>query len=120
VVRFVRNFDLAILVVALPVFVLADLPLLGYGAAAVGWLAQRGIRALLVRRAEGSDEPRTVASLMTVSMIGRAWLMALLVFGAGMVEREAGLAGALLVVLLFTAFFSAGFALRPYETKGRA
>ncbi len=113
--RVVRNFDLAILAVALPVFALADFPLLGYAAAAVGWLAQRGIRALLTRRARSSQDLRTVASLMTVSMIGRAWLMALLVFGAGMVEREAGLAAALLVIVLFTAFFSSQFAVRPYD-----
>jgi hypothetical protein len=115
VLRVVRNFDLAILAVALPVFLAADLPLLGYAAGGLGWLAQRGIRALLVRRARESDDLRTVAGLMTVSMIARAWLMALLVFGAGMVEREAGLAAAVLVIVLFTAFFSAGFAVRPFD-----
>lgn len=114
-VRVVRHFDLVILVVALPVFLLADFPLLGYAAGGLGWLLQRGIRALFDRRARASDDPRTVAGLVTASMIARAWLMALLVFGAGMVEREAGLAGAILVIVLFTAFFSAGFAVRPFD-----
>ena len=113
-----RHFDLAILAVALVVFLLADLPLLGYGAAAVAWLAQRAVRSLITRRAEASNEPRTVAMLLTVSMIARAWLMALVVFGAGMIDRQAGLAGAVLVIVLFTAFFSAQLALRPYDTKG--
>lgn len=115
--RVVRHFDLAILAAALVVFLLADLPLLGYGAAAVAWLAQRGIRTLVNRRAEASSEPRTVAMLLTMSMIGRAWLMALVVFGAGMVDRQAGLAGAVLIIVLFTAFFSAQLALRPYDSK---
>jgi hypothetical protein len=116
VVRFLRYFDLFLLAAALPVFVAAELPLLGYAAAAVGWLAQRAVRTALTRRAESAKDPRAVAGLMTGSMIGRAWLMALLVFGAGMIEREAGLAGAVLVVVLFTGFFSTQFALRPYDT----
>ena len=115
--RLVRHFDLAILVLALPVFLVADLPLLGYGAAAVAWLAQRAVRTLAMRRAEAAGEPRTVAMLLTMSMIGRAWLMALVVFGAGMADRQAGLTGAVLVIVLFTAFFSAQLALRPYDRK---
>jgi len=117
VVRFLRYFDLFLLAAALPVFIAAELPLLGYAAAAIGWLAQRAVRAALTRRAESAKDPRVVAGLMTGSMIGRAWLMALLVFGAGMIEREAGLAGAVLVVILFTGFFSTQFALRPYDTR---
>ena len=115
--RLVRHFDLAVLAVALVIFLVADLPVLGYGAAAVAWLAQRAIRTLTMRRAEAASEPRTVAALVTASMIARAWLLALVVFGAGMVEREAGLAGAVLVIVLFTAFFSAQLALRPYDSK---
>jgi hypothetical protein len=114
VVRFLRHFDLALLAAALPVFVLADLPLIGYAAAAVGWLAQRTIRSALAQRAEASDDPRTVAGVIAGSMIARAWLLALLVFAAGLVEREAGLAAAVLVILLFTALFSTELALRPY------
>ena len=38
----VRYADLILLALALPIFVLADLPLLGYAVAAVAWLAQHG------------------------------------------------------------------------------
>jgi hypothetical protein len=119
VVRFLRHFDLAILALALPVFLVAELPLLGYAAAAVGWLAQRTIRGALEGRMRRSNDPRAVAGVMTGSMVGRAWLLALSVFGAGLVEREAGLAGAVLVIILFTAFFSTQFALRPYDRPVR-
>lgn len=115
VVRFLRHFDLVILALALPVFLIAGLPLLGYAAAAVGWVAQRTIRGALEQRMRRSNDPRAVAGVMTGSMVGRAWLLALSVFGAGLVEREAGLAGAVLVIVLFTAFFSTQFALRPYD-----
>ena len=41
----VRYLDLVALAAALPLFLLADLPMLGYAVAAAAWLAQRGINA---------------------------------------------------------------------------
>lgn len=96
----VRYLDLLVLVMALPFFVGAGLPLLGWGAAAGAWLAQRGLGAILERRAEASNEPRTVAGLMTASMILRGWIMALTIFGAGLIEREAGLSAAVLSLMV--------------------
>lgn len=115
IVRFLRYFDLAVLALALLVFLLADLPLAGWAAAAIGWIAQRAVRAAVEGRLSAATDPRTVAGVMTASMIARAWLMALLVFAAGMVERQAGLAAAVLVIVLFTAYFSTQLALRPYD-----
>ena len=43
--------DLALLALALPVFLLAGWPLLGYAVAAGAWLAQRGIQFAATRRA---------------------------------------------------------------------
>jgi hypothetical protein len=115
VVRLLRYFDLALLALALPVFLLADLPLLGWIAAAVGWTCQRAVRHALERRAEASGEPRTVAGIMVGSMIARAWLMALAILAAGLTEREAGLSAGILMIVLFSAFFSTQFALKPYD-----
>jgi hypothetical protein len=103
---FLRYLDLAVLVLALPVFAAAGFPLLGWGAAAGAWLAQRGIAALLQRRAEATDDLRTVAGLMTASMIARGWLVALTIFLVGLAEREAGLAAAVLSLALFTVYFT--------------
>src|ERR671923_2078290 len=69
--RVLRYLDLAVLALALPIFVAADLPLLGWLGAAFGWLVQRGIQHLIERRAGASDDPRVVAGLMTGSMIAR-------------------------------------------------
>ena len=66
--RMMRYLDLFLLALALPVFVAADLPLLGWAGAAVGWLSQRGIQVLIERRARASDDPRTVAGLLAASM----------------------------------------------------
>jgi hypothetical protein len=114
-----RYLDLMVLVLALPVFVFSGLPMLGYGAAAFAWLAQRGIRELLQRRAKASDDPRTVAGLLAGSMIIRGWLAALSIFGAGLIEREAGLSAAVLFITLFTVFLSGEMIARPFEPDGK-
>ena len=110
-----RYLDFALLALALPIFVAAGLPLLGWGAAAFGWIAQRIIRDLINKRAAASKDPRTVAGLLTASLIGRGWLIALTIFGAGLAEREAGLSAAVLVIALFTIYFTVNMILRPFE-----
>src|SRR3954454_14343285 len=79
--------DLGLLALALPLFLATGLPLLGWGAAAVGWIVQGIIRDVLNKRAAPSKHPRTVAGLLTSSMIGRGCLIALTIFGSGLVER---------------------------------
>jgi len=111
-----RYLDLVLLAVALPVFLLAGLPMLGYAAAAVAWLVQRGIQRLSDRKARESEDPRQVAGVLAGSMLVRGWLTALIVFGVGVAgEREDGLAAAVLAISLFTAYFSATMMTRPFE-----
>jgi hypothetical protein len=107
--------DLGLLALALPLFIATGLPLLGWGAAAFGWIAQRLIRDAINKRAMASNDPRTVAGLLTASMIGRGWLIALTIFGSGLVERKAGLSAAVLVIALFTLYFTVNMVLRPFE-----
>lgn len=110
-----RRLDLVVLGLALPVFVLAGWPMLGYAAGAVAWLAQGAVRAWTNSRAVASDDPRTVAGIVTGSMIGRGWLVALTIFGVGMIENDAGLSAAVLVVVLFTVYFTISMILRPFQ-----
>lgn len=112
---FVKHLDLAVLALALPVFALAGWPLLGYAAGAVAWLAQRAIQSYTNAKAIAATDPRGVAGWVTGSMIGRGWLVALTIFAAGMVENDAGLAAAVLVVLVFTVYFTVTMILRPFE-----
>jgi hypothetical protein len=108
-----------VLALALPVFVVADLPLTGWAAAGGAWLLQRGIQVLITRRAKASGDLRTVAGLMTASMIGRAWLMAIAVFVVGIADEDkAGLSAAVLVIALFTVYLATRFAMRPFEAGG--
>jgi hypothetical protein len=113
-----RYLDLVVLALALPIFVVADLPLFGYVAAAVAWLAQRGVRELLNRKARASDDPRTVAGVLAGSMLARGWLTALAIFGVGIVDADAGVAAAVLFIALFTIFLTGEMIARPFEAGG--
>lgn len=110
-----RYLDLALLAAALPLFVAAGLPMLGYAAGAAAWLVQRGVQALLNRRAAASRDPRVVVGLTAGSMIGRGWLVALTIFAAGLKDEDAGLAAAVLVIVLFTAYFTVSMIMRPFQ-----
>jgi hypothetical protein len=116
--RMMRYLDLALLALALPIFIAADLPLLGWAGVAGAWLAQRGVQHLIEKRARASDDPRTVASLMTGSMIARGWMVAGAIFLVGLSEREAGLAAAILAIALFTFYFAGQMMSRPFEPGG--
>ena len=112
---FLRYLDLVLLVLALPVFILGGLPMLGYVAGAAAWLVQRGLQVFLNRKAVEADDPRTTVGIAAGSMIGRGWLVALTIFAAGLKDNEAGLAAAVLIIVLFTAYFTVSMILRPFD-----
>ena len=112
-----RYIDLVILVLALPVFLAAGLPMLGYAAGAGAWLVQRGLQFVLNRKAVEADDPRTTVGIAAGSMIGRGWLVALTIFAAGLSDNDAGLAAAVLVIVLFTAYFTVSMIMRPFDTQ---
>lgn len=114
-----RYLDLAALVAALPVFFLADLPMIGYGAVAAAWLTQRGIQVLAQRRAMQSGDRRAAIGVLAGSLFGRLWLVSLAVLGAGLIEREAGLAAGILAATLFTVFFCTLLVVKPIEEARR-
>jgi hypothetical protein len=115
---FLRYFDLVVALLALPLFVLADLPLAGWITGAGAYTVQRGIGELTARRAAASDDARTTVGLMAGSMIGRGWLVALTIFAVGVtVGDEAGLSAAVLFIALFTVYFTMQMILRPFEKE---
>jgi hypothetical protein len=112
-----QYLDLFVLALALPIFIAAGLPLLGWAGAAAGWIIQRLINAALTKQAKDSGDPRVVAGLMTGSMIARGWIVAGSIFIVGLAEREAGLAAAILAITLFTFYFTAQMITRPFEER---
>jgi hypothetical protein len=112
----VRFLDLFVLLAALPLFLLADLPIEAYLVGGGAWVVQRLIQQVLQRRAEASDDPRIVAGYTAASMIARGWLCALAIFGVGLAAGDdAGLSAALLVVGLFTVYFTVRMITRPID-----
>ena len=111
-----RVLDLALLVLALPVFLIAGLPLSGWVAAALIWAMWRGIGAWADRRAKASGDLRAVAGYEAGGMIARGWIMgiSLLLFGLA-AGSDAGLAAAVLVVALFTVAFTMKLILRAFD-----
>jgi hypothetical protein len=105
-----KYVDLLLLAVALAVFLLGGLPLLGYAVAAASWLAQRGIQTLAGRRARAelaAGNRQKAMGIIAATTLGRVWLMATAVLLVGLAEREAGLSAAVLVLVLFTVSFAA-------------
>jgi hypothetical protein len=112
----IRYLDLCVLALALPVFLLAGFPISGYLVGAGAWLAQRAIQVAVLRRAAASRDPRTVVGIAAGSMIARGWFCAIAIFLVGILDSdEAGLAAALLVIALFTVYFTVEMILRPFD-----
>jgi hypothetical protein len=105
-----KYVDLLALLIALAVFLLGDLPLLGFAVAAAVWLVQRGIQMLAQRRMRqelAAGNRQKAMGLVAGSTLGRVWLMATAVLLVGIAERESGLAAAVLLLALFTLSFAA-------------
>jgi hypothetical protein len=113
--RVLRYVDLAVLALALPIFVAADLPMFAWAGVTVAWLLQRTAHAFLLGRAEASGNPKTAVGLLSVSIMGRIWFIALAVLGIGLIDDEAGLPAAVLMAVTFQVWFTAFFVLRSME-----
>ena len=111
-----RYFDIVLLILALPVFLVADLPMVGYAAAAAAWIVQRAIQVWANQKAASTDDPRKVAGIAVGSMIGRGWLVALTILAVGLADSdEAGLAAAVLLLVLVTAYLTVSMIMRPFQ-----
>jgi hypothetical protein len=120
-----RYADLGLLAAAMPVFLVAGWPLLGYAVAAGAWLAQRAIHRLAERHsalALAAGDRRRALGTIAASTLGRVWLVTLAILLVGLLaEREDGLAAAVLTLVLVTVFLAGQFLARllgPGEASG--
>jgi predicted permease len=105
-----KHVDLLVLAAALAVFAIGGFSLLGYAVATAVWLAQRGVQVLASRRAREDltrGNRQRAMGTVAATTLGRVWLMATAVLLVGIAEREAGLAAAVLLLILFTVSFAA-------------
>jgi hypothetical protein len=113
-----RWIDVVLVVAAAPFVVLMGAPVLGYAAGATGWVVTRVAGHLIERRAQRSDNPRTVVGLTLFSGLGRAWAMGLIIVVVGVAgEREDGLTAAVLAFVAFSVYLAARITLGPQRRK---
>jgi hypothetical protein len=114
-----RYLDLALLALALPVFLAADLPMAGYIVIALVWIAQHGIELWADRsaaRAMERGDRRAAMGWVGATTLARVWIIALAVLLVGLISsKDAGLAAAVLAAILFTVHFGARLLVRLLE-----
>lgn len=119
-----RNLDLLVLAIALPVFLLTGAPLAGFLAAGGAWIVGRiGMELAARRRTRALAESNRNAALgvTAAATMGRVWLLAGAILLVGLLaEREAGLAAAVLALALVTAHLAASFAEHLLHPEGAA
>ncbi len=123
--RALRFADLAVLALALPIFLIAGWPMLGYGVIAVVWLVQRGVQLAAERRsarALAEGDRRSAMGVLAGSILGRVWLVTLsILLVGGLAERQDGLAAAILSAVLVTVSLGTQALARLFEGgKGQA
>ena len=101
-----RFIDLIVLALALPVFVLADWPLLGYAVCAAAWIAQHVVLTVAERRAAealAAGDRRRALGFVGGSTLGRLWLVTAPIIVVGLAASDDdGLAAAVLAAVLVT------------------
>jgi len=115
----IRWLDLAVLVIALPIFVALGMPLLGWAGVTALWLLQRVAQQLLERVARRSGDPTRATAVLALSMFARVWIFALAIFVLGKADRDAGLSAALLSVVLVTVYLTSLMTSGPLAPRSR-
>jgi len=115
--RVLKNLDIVFLVCALPIFIGADLPLLGWAGGTFAYVAQRLIGELLSRSAAQSEDMAGFLGVMVGGTIARGFFVALSIFGVGLIKDEAGAAAGFLFLAAFTIYFTMALVLRPHQQQ---
>jgi hypothetical protein len=118
-----RYADLWLLALALVVFVVAGLPMLGYAVGALAWVAQHAILVASERAADRAlargDRRRALATIAGATL-GRVWLVTLAILLVGLLgQREDGLAAAVLCLALVTVHLGSRALARILYPEGR-
>ena len=113
--RIVRSIDLVVLALALPVFLAAGLPLLGWAATTVAWVAARGFQSWVERRALAKGTRQAALGARAASLLGRLYVVTIAVFIAGLIDKKAGVSGGALAAVVFTVYFISLFVTHTLE-----
>ena len=116
-----RNLDLVVLVLALPLFLAIGAPIAGWLVAGGAWLVGRFADELATRRrrsALDAGNRNAALGVTAASMLGRLWILTGAILVVGLIEREAGLAAAVLAFALVTAHLGAAFFAHLLDPEG--
>ena len=101
-----RYPDLVVMVIAFPVFVIAELPLVAYFVVSALWIAQACAGVVIDRRIAEATEPRQMVGYTMGGAMARAWFTATGAFALGLLTDDStGLAALLYLAALFTTYF---------------
>jgi hypothetical protein len=117
--RLLGYLDITFLVCTLPIFIGADLPLLGWAGGTAAYVAQRLISALLNRSAAHTEDLTGFLGVMVGGVIARGFFVALAIFGVGMINGDAGAAAGILFLAAFTIHLMMTLITGPYLGKQR-
>jgi hypothetical protein len=98
-----------VLVLALPIFLVADWPLAGWVVAAVVWVGVQGL-GLLLTRIKPSADNLAASSVLAFGMMGRLLAVLVVLVAVAASNRTVGLAATLLYGLAYTAELSVSIA----------
>ena len=108
-----RYLDVVLVVASAPFVLLAGLPLFGYVLAAGGWITIRFGAEYVKRRAWSATDTRTRAALHLTAILGRVWLIALVVLLARFAGSNSdGIMAAVVVLAAFTVELAMSFVFR--------
>lgn len=114
-----RYIDLVLLWLTVPLALALGAPELGVLLAAIAWTVQKVIALQVDRIARSRESARAAIGLNVATMIGRMWLLAATIVLAGVaVQREDGVAAALVLLGAFTISFAMTLLLRALERAG--
>jgi hypothetical protein len=116
--RLLGYLDIALLLCALPIFIGADLPMLGWAGGTAAYLVQRLLSELLGRSAAHTDDLSGFLGVMVGGVIARGFFVAIAIFGVGMIDGNAGAAAGIIFLAAFTVHLMMTLITRPLTGKG--
>jgi hypothetical protein len=118
-VRLLAHLDIGLLLVALPIFIGAGLPILGWIGGSVAYCVQKLIGELLNRSAAQTEDMAGFMGVMVGGVIARGFFVALAIFGVGIINGDAGASAGFLFLAAFTIYFTMALVLRPHAGQRR-
>jgi hypothetical protein len=110
---FVRYLDVVLVLASAPFVLLAHMPRLGFAIGAGGWLVTRFASDLIKRRAWAARTTKARAALHLTAILGRVWLIAVIVLAARFGGHTSdGITAAVVVLAAFTVELAISVVLR--------